>query len=120
MDEVSQAEKQRAEGFGWRYYLPEAEQERSVQKQLAYFAVMMKARQYDRRFFSRHLQPKVMAIQESNGLRTWSEFAGNSLVSGKLNFDEPFIQMADYLIGIFRDAKEYGSNSRCAGGLLGE
>ena len=179
VDEVSQAEKQRAEGFGWRYYLPEAEQERSVQKQLAeirkeyanikpedircidpcmgsghilcylfdvlvkiyesygytareavgkiiennlygldiddhatqlaYFAVMMKARQYDRRFFSRHLQPKVMAIQESNGLRTWSEFAGNSLVSGKLNFDEPFIQMADYLIGIFRDAKEYGS-----------
>lgn len=27
--------------------------------QLAYFSVMMKARQYDRRFFSRNLQPKV-------------------------------------------------------------
>lgn len=32
--------------------------------QLAYFAVMMKARQYDRRFFSRGLQPHVYAIPE--------------------------------------------------------
>ena len=36
--------------------------------QLAYFAVMMKARQYDRRFFSRQIQPNVYAIQESNGI----------------------------------------------------
>ena len=34
--------------------------------QLAYFAVMMKARQYDRRFFSRGIQPHVYAIAESN------------------------------------------------------
>lgn len=34
--------------------------------QLAYFAVMMKARQYDRRFFSRGIQPHVYAIVESN------------------------------------------------------
>lgn len=34
--------------------------------QLAYFAVMMKARQYDRRFFSRGVQPHVYAIAESN------------------------------------------------------
>ena len=33
--------------------------------QLAYFAVMMKARQYDRRFFSRGIQPHVYAIQNS-------------------------------------------------------
>ena len=77
--------------------------------QLAYFAVMMKARQYDRRFFSRHLQPKVMAIQESNGLRTWSEVAGDSLIGGQLNFDDSYIQMVDYLIETFHDAKEYGS-----------
>lgn len=77
--------------------------------QLSYFAVMMKARQYDRRFFSRHIQPKVMAIQESNGLRTWREVAGDSLVSGQLNFDDRFIRMADYLIEVFCDAKEYGS-----------
>ena len=36
--------------------------------QLAYFAVMMKARQYDRRIFSRGIQPRVYAIVESNGL----------------------------------------------------
>ena len=34
--------------------------------QLSYFAVMMKARQYDRRFFSKGVQPHVYAIQESN------------------------------------------------------
>ena len=36
--------------------------------QLAYFAVMMKARQYDRRFFTREIQPKVFAIEESNDI----------------------------------------------------
>ncbi|MBO6179941.1 MAG: BREX-1 system adenine-specific DNA-methyltransferase PglX [Selenomonadaceae bacterium] len=77
--------------------------------QLAYFAVMMKARQYDRRFFSRHIQPKVMAIQESNGLKSWSEVAGDSLIGGQLNFDDSYIQMADYLIEVFHNAKEYGS-----------
>lgn len=34
--------------------------------QLAYFAVMMKACQYDRRFLSRGIQPQVYAIMESN------------------------------------------------------
>ena len=33
--------------------------------QLAYFAVMMKARQYDRRFFSKCVQPHVYVIKES-------------------------------------------------------
>lgn len=77
--------------------------------QLAYFAVMMKARQYDRRFFSRGIQPNVMAIEESNGLKTWAETAGDSLVSGQLTFEDDFIRMADDLIEIFQDAKEYGS-----------
>ena len=77
--------------------------------QLAYFAVMMKARQYDRRFFSRGIQPNVMAIEESNGLKTWAETAGDSFVSGQLTFEDDFIRMADYLIEIFQDAKEYGS-----------
>ena len=77
--------------------------------QLAYFAVMMKARQYDRRFFSRGIQPNVMAIEESNGLKTWAETVGDSLVSGQLTFEDDFIRMADYLIEIFQDAKEYGS-----------
>ena len=77
--------------------------------QLAYFAVMMKARQYDRRFFSRGIQPNVMAIEESNGLATWAETAGDSLVAGQLTFEDDFIRMADVLIETFQDAKEYGS-----------
>lgn len=77
--------------------------------QLAYFAVMMKARQYDRRLFSRGIQPNVMAIEESNGLKTWAEMAGDSLVSGQLTFEDDFLRMADYLIETFQDAKEYGS-----------
>ena len=36
--------------------------------QLAYFAVMMKARSYDRRFLSRGIKPNVLAIKESNGM----------------------------------------------------
>ena len=77
--------------------------------QLAYFAVMMKARQYDRRFFSRGIQPHVMVIEESNGLRTWTETAGDSLVAGQLTFEDDLIRMADTLIETFQDAKEYGS-----------
>ena len=77
--------------------------------QLSYFAVMLKARQYDRRFFSRGIQPNVMAIQESNGLKTWTETAGDSLVAGQLTFEDDFIRMADDLIETFQDAKEYGS-----------
>ena len=40
--------------------------------QLSYFAVMMKARQYDRRFFTRNVQPHVYAIEESNGITSAS------------------------------------------------
>ena len=77
--------------------------------QLAYFAVMMKARQYDRRFFSRGIQPNMMAIEESNGLTTWTETAGDSLAVGQLTFEDDFIRMVDDLIETFQDAKEYGS-----------
>ena len=44
--------------------------------QMAYFAVMMKARQYDRRILIRGIVPHVYAIQESNeiNLRTTGLF----------------------------------------------
>ena len=70
--------------------------------QLAYFAVMMKARQYDRRIFSRGIQPHVYAIVESNGLDSNSvEYFTNN--DPKLQKD--FGTLMDEL----RDAKEYGS-----------
>ncbi|MBQ1869753.1 MAG: N-6 DNA methylase, partial [Treponema sp.] len=36
--------------------------------QLAYFAVMMKARSYDRRFLGRGIRPNLCSIQESNNI----------------------------------------------------
>ena len=70
--------------------------------QLAYFAVMMKARQYDRRIFSRGIQPHVYAIAESNGLDAAAVgYFTNSDPKLKKNFGT----LADEL----RDAKEYGS-----------
>ena len=71
--------------------------------QLAYFAVMMKARQYDRRFFSRGIQPHVMAIQESNALEAFER------LQGQLSMDTLCLETVDQLIRTFRDAKEYGS-----------
>ncbi len=70
--------------------------------QLAYFAVMMKARQYDRRIFTRGIQPNVYSIVESNGIdsNTIDYFVGND---PKLKKD--FGTLVDEL----RDAKEYGS-----------
>jgi len=70
--------------------------------QLAYFAVMMKARQYDRRIFSRGVQPQVYSIVESNGLdgSTIDYFANNN---PQLKKD------IMVLIDDLRDAKEYGS-----------
>ena len=70
--------------------------------QLAYFAVMMKARQYDRRIFSRGIQPHVYAIAESNGIDGYTRdyFANN----------DPKLRAAlDSIMNDLRDAKEYGS-----------
>ena len=70
--------------------------------QLAYFAVMMKARQYDRRIFSRGIQPRVFAIVESNGL-------DNSSVEYFTNNDPQLKKDFGTLMNELRDAKEYGS-----------
>ena len=70
--------------------------------QLAYFAVMMKARQYDRRFLERGAQPQIFAIQESNNLsrETFDYIVNNN---DKLRDD------LQKVVDVFRDAKEYGS-----------
>lgn len=75
--------------------------------QLAYFAVMMKARQYDRRIFSREIKPHVYAIQESNGInRGHLDYFGAGLsVLEKNNAKNQMYSLMDTLI----DAKEYGS-----------
>lgn len=76
--------------------------------QLAYFAVMMKARQYDRRFLSRGLQPHIYAIEESNGLTKWSDMRGQ-VEAEQMSLEDQFVNLADELIDTFWDAKNYGS-----------
>lgn len=70
--------------------------------QLAYFAVMMKARSYDRRFFERGVQPNVYSIIESNFVdkNTLEYIAGNN---------QTLKQDLQVLVDTFHDAKEYGS-----------
>ena len=66
--------------------------------QLAYFAVMMKACEYDRRFLRRGIQPQVCAIQESPNidLKLLDSFGPDAALAKKLH-------------ATFIDAKEYGS-----------
>ena len=70
--------------------------------QLAYFAVMMKARQYDRRFFSCGIQPHVYAIVESNYV---DQFAVDYFCNG----DAKLTAVMNTIINELHDAKEYGS-----------
>ena len=75
--------------------------------QLAYFAVMMKARQYDRRLLTRGIQPHIYAFAESNSInRDQLKFFGWSM--GDVERSKAFTQV-EYLLDTFRDAKEYGS-----------
>lgn len=70
--------------------------------QLAYFAVMMKARQYDRRILTRNIQPHIYAIVESNGLdRSTIDYFTNNDPKLKKDFET--------LLEELQDAKEYGS-----------
>ena len=78
--------------------------------QLAYFAVMMKARQYDRRFLTRKNvegapdvpKPHVHAFRESNGI---DGYAINCFHNG----DDVLKKSINKVLSQMRDAKEYGS-----------
>ena len=70
--------------------------------QLAYFAVMMKARQYDRRIFSRGIQPHVYAIVESNGI-------SKDILTYFENGDDNLKKAMETIVSELHDAKEYGS-----------
>ncbi|MGY5240498.1 BREX-1 system adenine-specific DNA-methyltransferase PglX [Clostridium tertium] len=78
--------------------------------QLASFALIMKARHYNRRLFREiereHLELNLCAIQESNSIS--KEAIDYFCTLGKGNDDE--IRSAiEYLCEVFEDAKEYGS-----------
>jgi hypothetical protein len=75
--------------------------------QLAYFSVMMKARQYSRRILTSGVKPHVYSIQESNGI-TKEQLEG---LGSTLSVDEKAeaLKQAEQLVDLFQDAKEYGS-----------
>ena len=70
--------------------------------QLAYFAVMMKARQYNRKILKQNIIPLICSIKESNPL---SEVFIEELTSKYPNFDFNISN----IINIFNNAKIYGS-----------
>ena len=70
--------------------------------QLAYFVVMMKARQYDRGFFSHTEQPHVYAVRESN-------YINSNMVEYFCNGDEQLTKTVTTICDELYDAKEYGS-----------
>ena len=90
--------------------------------QLAYFAVMMKGREYDRRFFTRGIFPNVTYTEESYFLFddeskkilrnskkiNMDELRTNFYFDG-ITIDDKQNQVGEYLIRIFEDAKEIGS-----------
>ena len=70
--------------------------------QLAYFAVMMKARQYDRRLLTRGIHPNIYSIRGSNGIQTMTiEYFHKNDPKLKADIESIVTEM--------RDAKEYGS-----------
>lgn len=83
--------------------------------QLSYFAVMMKARQYDRRFFNKKddngelciPQPHVYAIEESNGI-TSAPMHDMGIGLSQEEYGKA-VKEAMRLVEEMNDAKEYGS-----------
>ena len=69
--------------------------------QLAYFAVMMKARSYNRRIFSKGVKCNVAVINESNGISKFTQ--------ADVTLDRKQNEIGEYLIDVFRHAKEIGS-----------
>ena len=78
--------------------------------QLAYFAVMMKGRGYNRRFLRGRdgkPEPKVYAIVESNEInRNHLQFFGTHLSAMERNLA---VMQIEGLLDTFKDAREYGS-----------
>lgn len=75
--------------------------------QLSYFAVLMKARQYDRRILTRGIEPNVYAVQESNGInRGQLKYFGTGLTDTEKN---AAVSQMEGLLNTLNDAKEYGS-----------
>ena len=70
--------------------------------QLSYFAIMMKARQYNRRIFRDNITPNLFSISESNQVT-------HDLIEFVANGDKKLLSELTTVCHELRDAKEYGS-----------
>ena len=70
--------------------------------QLAYFAVMMKARKYCRNIFSYSINPQIMAIKESR-------FITKELIDYVSEKYSDSKKSLEYIRDVFKEAKEFGS-----------
>lgn len=73
--------------------------------QLSYFSIMMKARQYDRRFFNKDniVQPNIYAISQSNEL-----LENHSFIEQVVD-NSPYKKDINSVLNDMKDAEEYGS-----------
>ena len=70
--------------------------------QLAYFAVLMKARKYNRRILTKNISPLLCSIEETNSIS--KEFINELISQDKTNEKD-----LKYICNSFNNAKEYGS-----------
>lgn len=69
--------------------------------QLTYFAVMMKARSYNRRALTKVISNNLAVVEESNSI---DKFACNGLTT-----DNEQNEIGEYLVEIYKDAQEIGT-----------
>lgn len=69
--------------------------------QLAYFAVMMKARSYNRRALTKGISNNLAVVEESNSI---DKFACNGLTT-----DSVQNKIGEYLVDVYKDAQEIGT-----------
>lgn len=69
--------------------------------QLAYFAVMMKARSYNRRALTKGISNNLAVVEESNSI---DKFACNGLTT-----DNEQNKIGEYLVEVYKDAQEIGT-----------
>ena len=79
--------------------------------QIAYFAIMMKARQYNRRILDKDTRFNLYSVKESNGFnRNHLNYLGAGFDS---NEKRSVIAELNLLLDTFIDAKEFGSILKC-------
>lgn len=75
--------------------------------QLAYFSIMMKARQYNRRIFSKKIQPNILVFHESDNIDR--EELSNLKSKLNKNYQDKAKKQLNLLLDDFKDAKNIGS-----------